>query len=414
MNRLKNNSGQLTVGLAFAFAGILAMFALVFNSSLNTREKMKLQTTSDYASLVAANVQRYNLNFIKAQNEIIETSWEATQLALQPSYAQIYGVASGAGIQYLVALGAATAATLGDITEGDCDTIGKKVDEYWRKKIIDAYSSERDIYASGILTSIEQANGLGFDQALYTFLSPLNLPQNLFLELENKLGKGFTVDDARNQYEQGALTTDTYAYEVLGENKDDPLFIPKNETRTFAYDKFTYPTGNCCIEVECVCCFGPSFGLPATSISNARITRDGDYTTHFYTGIRYTPPANLLEKMLMLGVKNPDNQNEKFGQNVEGIEGDLPLISRKTKEIQAVSAAKPYGGTFPASAFVADVTGLSGSSGTEFTGAKLFGIADTEEIGGLRNDRADACIDQMDDEGNIMGSVCYKAEDFLH
>ena len=69
----KFNEGQLAVGLAFGFVCILAMFGLVFNASLNTRDKMKLQTTTDYATMIASNTQKLNLNEIRQQNKNIRS-----------------------------------------------------------------------------------------------------------------------------------------------------------------------------------------------------------------------------------------------------------------------------------------------------------------------------------------------------
>ena len=73
---MKRNSGQLAIGLAFSFATVLAMFLLVFQSSILTREKMKLQQTTDLAALVAGEVQRRNLNRIQELNEEIKKAYK--------------------------------------------------------------------------------------------------------------------------------------------------------------------------------------------------------------------------------------------------------------------------------------------------------------------------------------------------
>ena len=49
---MSRERGQIAVGLAFAFTTVLAIFTFVFQSSLLTREKIKLQGTSDFAALV--------------------------------------------------------------------------------------------------------------------------------------------------------------------------------------------------------------------------------------------------------------------------------------------------------------------------------------------------------------------------
>ena len=343
--------GQLAVGLAFAFAGILAMFALVFNTSLNTREKMQLQTTSDYAALVASNVQRHNLNYIRDLNQAIENEWQITQAALQPpgapavSFASMSGVASSSGIEINIATAAASASTFGNVNSGTCETLGEQVDDFWRSRLVENYYEPillpifagllpelagRNNLASSIMTAIEQANGLAFDHALDTFLYPQNLPHNLQIELSQRLGNAYTLSSVRSDYQNGLLNNEEYAYEVLDQAREDPLFIPKNEVRNFTYTVFSYTTNNCCVQTPCSCCFGPFISRPGIRLSEARITRDGDYTTQFYTGVRYRPPANIVEKMLNIGVKNPDVSSKEFGQDLDAAGGDIQLFQRRT------------------------------------------------------------------------------------
>ena len=74
----QKNKGQLALGLAFGFSMILVLFAFVFNTSMNVREKIKLQQTTDFASLVAANAQKEYLNIIREYNLLIEADWFVT------------------------------------------------------------------------------------------------------------------------------------------------------------------------------------------------------------------------------------------------------------------------------------------------------------------------------------------------
>lgn len=418
---LKNTSGQLAVGLAIGFACILAMLGLVFQSTLYTRDKIKMQTTADYAVLIAANNQADNLNKIRELNQAINTAFRGAQALVQPSYALIWQVATYYGVAEGAAALAASSATMGEVSGGDCSSLGQKVDQYYRKKIITAYNLARNQAASSIISAIKDSNKLSFNQALNIFLAPENLPSGLYLELQKQLGKGYKLASVKTEYDAGNLSnSDDFSYDVLSENKDDPLFIPKNEPRMFTYDKWTYYTGPCpeSVTTYSPCCFGPVVGMPGVTLSNARVVRATDDTTYFLSGTRYIPPLSIIQKMLKIGVKNPDKKDDKFGQDIKvGINNDTlfrKIDKNKRTMFQVLSAAKPYGGTYPKAGFIADSTGISGTAGDKFTGSKLFGIADTTETQGIRVFRADGSIDKKDYQGNVTDSVPYYAEDFLH
>jgi hypothetical protein len=412
-------SGQLAVGIAFAFAGILAMFGLVFQSSLNTVDKAKLQTTADYAVLQAANNQVANLNEIKKINEAIQIAWDATQLELQPSYAQINAVAgTSLTVTWGNAILNAGTATLGHVTTGTCESLGEDVDKWYRKKIIEQYTTGRNQAASAIATIVTDSNELSYDIALNHFLDPEGLPHGMFMQLKKTLGETFNVNDVRKAYENGSLANnEEYTYEILDANKDDPLFIPKNEPRLFSYTKYLYQTITDPLTYN-VYCVGPFFGSVKTSIANARVVRATDDTAYFFAGIRYIPALSIIQKTFGLGVKNPDSASDDFGKDIDdGIDKEKLFRERekaKRTMMQVMAAAKPYGGSYPEAGFVADSSGISGQTGDSFKSAKLFGIADTEEIEGHRIHRADGSIANRDNQGNVIGELPFYAEDFLH
>lgn len=423
-SKQKHNRGQLAVGLALGFACILAMFGLVFQSTLFTIDKTTMQTTSDYAVLIAANNQSDNLNKIREINMIINDAWLTAQSALQHSYAQMYQVVTADGMVVLntVAPGVASGVTAGQVSAGDCNTLGQGVDKFYREKIIQAYEMLRSEAASSIITIIKDSNKLSFDDALKIFLAPENLPNGMYMELQHQLGNGFKYNSVRAEYDKGTLANnENYAYNILEENKNDPLFLPKNESRTFSYPKYKYTENSSCYcnpEFCLTCCMGPTGFSPAFTPSNVRVVRATEDTTYFIAGIRYTPTLSIIQKMLKIGVKNPDTEDEEFGKDMDAPKGKDKLFrdieKDKRTDFTVMSAAKPYGGTYPEGGFIGDLTGLSGTAGDSFVGSKLFGIADTTETQGIRVHRADGTIQNKDYQGNANGVIPYFAEDFLH
>ncbi len=413
--------GQLAVGLAFAFAGILAMFGLVFQSSLNTIDKAKLQTTADYAVLVVADQQARYLNKIRDTNESIQIAWDATMLELQPSFAQMSGVADTSGsIPIGVAEGIASAATLGHVKPGSCSEMGQGVDKYYRGKIVDTYTLARNQAASYIASIVTDSNQSSFELGLDHFLDPAGLPHGMFMLLKKTLGENFNVNDVRKAYDNGSLANnEEYAYEILDANKDDPLFVPKNEPRLFSYTKWSYQNVSCYCTPACqVCCQGPSFGPPGVTAANARVVRATDDTSYFFAGIRYTPTLSIIQKTFGMGVKNPDSSSEDFGKDIGTGTSREKLFRDREKSkrtmMQVMAAAKPFGGSYPEAGFIGDSTGLSGQTGESFKSSKLFGIADVGELEGHRIHRADGSIANRDNQGNVVGELPFYAEDFLH
>ncbi|MEZ4819720.1 MAG: hypothetical protein R3A45_07445 [Bdellovibrionota bacterium] len=93
------------------------------------------------------------------------------------------------------------------------------------------------------------------------------------------------------------------------------------------------------------------------------------------------------------------------------------------------SAAKPFGGSFP-TAVTSNLTSFIDSllwggnantppaftqgAGKEFKGAKLFGIADSFEIGGYPIARANLETETLDEQGNVQSIWKILQEDYLH
>ncbi|MCB0326637.1 MAG: hypothetical protein KDD52_03375 [Bdellovibrionales bacterium] len=407
---IHRSSGQLALGLAFAFAGALAVLGLVSHSSMDVKEKITLQQTTDYAVLLAANVQRANLNMIRTLNQDIETLWEAHRVLLQAPHCYtreyIYPKTPSAFATF-----ALVAAHTGK-TYAECDLACDEYDSFVRKKIIDAYNSQRNLIVSNILTSITKSNQIAYGRAVDTFLTPSNLPSQLYAELEKKLGKNFRLQDVKNEYAQGSLYQDRnvensegYIYQIHEESSYDPLFVPGDEYRNFIYPNYRYLTlydQN----LNPYCQLGTPEG-PKSSASRVKIVRKGSYTTHFLGGINYLAPPSGFEKTLSLLIKDPET-----GEEISSQSGRKIALFRKTLAMTAMAAAKPYGGTFPQSG---DLAGLNkGNIGEEFKGAKLIGIADRSQLENQRMVRADNCFQSLDALGNSSGCVPYYAEDFLH
>lgn len=415
----RTSSGQLAVGLAFAFAGILAMFGLVFQTSLNTVDKAKLQTTIDYATLLASNNQASNLDEIQKINQGIQIAWKLTQSELQPSYSLLSGVSGyGQTVSWSTAIQNASTATMGQVTAGSCETLGQDVDKWYRKKIVDMYTMGRNQAASAIATIVTDSNELSYSIAVDHLMDPDGLPHGMFMQLRKTLGEGFKAEDVRKEYEKGALeNNEKFSYSILDANRADPLFIPKNEPRLFSYMKWTYQTYTDAVTYN-VYCQGPFIGMIKTSTANARVVRATDDVAYFFAGIHYTPPLSIIQKLLGLGVKNPDPNNENFGKDIENGSSKEKLFRMREKSnrtmMQVMAVAKPYGGEYPEAGSIFDSSGLSGSSGKSFDGAKLFGIADVNEISGNRIHRADGAIAHQDSQGNVVGELPFFAEDFLH
>ncbi|MEZ4704643.1 MAG: Tad domain-containing protein [Bdellovibrionota bacterium] len=404
--------GQLAIGLAIAFAGVLAIFGLVFQSSLDVRQKIKLQQTTDYAALLAANVQTINLNRIREVNEKIEVMWKTTNTALAPSFCLMAGFSGFTAPRSRAAI--ATINTMLGKAYTTCDQACDGYDEHRRKQIMRSYQTIRSELASNILSSVTGANNIAYSRVLDTFLAPSNLPHSLHLALEKKMGSNFRLEDVRRAYLQGELRmqsssvdSDRYEYNVLNQYQRDPLFIPENEKRMFRYPNYYYADSYDPSTLTPYCELPTPQG-PKVSSSEVKVVKKGDYTTHYLTGVEYLPPVSAFENKLNIFVRDPET-----GEEISGQSGRSIALFRRSMPMETRAAAKPFGGTFPEKG---DLSGLisKGTVGEEFQGAKLIGIADRAEIGGQRMSRADNQLVYRDLQGNVIGTIDYVAEDFLH
>jgi hypothetical protein len=344
---------------------------------------------------------------------------------IQPSFATLNQIA-GAPEEITIgtAAGNLSSSTFGQVAPGSCAQMGKDADKWYRKKQIGFYTTVRNQAASAIVTIVTDSNELSFQRSLDYFLDPDGLPHGMFMKLKQTLGSSFTASDVKKEYEKGTLVNDEeFAYEILDENREDPLFIPQNEPRTFTYPQYIYQDVPCHetalgVPTDVCCVFGGPSPLPGATPANARVTKATDDVAYFMAGVRYTPPLSIIQKMLKIGVKNPDSDSANFGKDLDGTLSEEKLFRARAKHqrtmFQVFSAAKPYGGEYPESGNMMDSSGFSGTSGESFKGAKLFGIADVDEVGGVRVHRADGTIANRDYQGNINGEVPFYAEDFLH
>lgn len=454
----QKTSGQLTLGLAFGFTMILALFAFVFNTTMNVREKIKLQQTSDYAALVASNAQRHYLNDIREANLAIEALW-FTALAQQqvphcvtslvsslygfvsapvPSPNTAYVSAEATINGYTAALNAnlnlpseeditsqsLSATELSSLCANACGRYQSMVNQ----KIRSVYQQKRDYIESQIKKRLKDGNKMSFAFALYHFLQPENLPWGLQQKLKKTLNENFTMQDMIQAYEGEILSIESnngeWGYNIVSENKDDPLFLPKSEIRPFPLLTHNVIT-NTDNSLNPVCTYGGPAGIGRPANAYAKVLKDGIYETHFFTGVNYMPPANMFEENEALTKRrlHPD----EFGK-VEGRLTD-PSQFKRQMGMSVRSAAKPYGGSFPSSVLT-DVTSMltslatSGSAdtpsefqegaGKEFKGSKLFGIADEEEIGGFEIMRADIEAEVFNEQGNIQQVWKILRKDYLH
>ncbi len=419
---MKKDQGQIAIGLAFAFTAILALFGLVFNSSVITREKMKLQQTTDFAALVAADVQRRNLNKIRELNQEIEAAYLTTVPSLIPSYCSLFGLVSPTDKITTTA----AAATITGSTPATCDQACDAIDNFTRDQYIKIYETFRTLKASEIFKIVMEANDRAFDRALDTFLTPQNLPFGLKRVLENRYGSSLTSSALKSEYNNGKLKE---SLEISDSNRDIPLFIPAHELRAFIYPDYFYADGVCAaVVVPYACCYLPSPSKPGFTMTNAKIVKDGDFTTSFLIQATYTPPATEVDKRFALHVQNPKARNAS-SRVLEDISGKkLPLFRTQTLT-GTVAYAKPYGGTFPKVGVTLDPSSLNvfdllnptnilgliapGPVGDEFTGAKLIGLADTQEVGGIPPFK-EATIERKDADGIVKEIVKVYVEDFLH
>jgi hypothetical protein len=451
IRRSPSTQGQLAIGVAIAFIGVVSMFAFVFSISMNVREKMALQQTSDYASLAASVSQWKALDEIKQMNQHIEKLWFTALATQQFDHCDTgpYGLAGpmkAAGYFYYTGLAGINAKlaslqisdpTLTSIDPEDtsagaglCATACQKYNDAINKKIRSDYDKARSTLAQYIVHLIMNTNDRAFRMALRQFLVPSQLPWNLQQKLEQELGAGFTFQNVLSLYDQGrfnfAQNNHEWGYEIVSENAQDPLFLPTDEIRPFILPTYHWQDrpDPSTYQYKCQNTFFPSYAPPRSKSSRAKIIKTGDFQTHFFTGVNYLPPKHAFEENEALKKKqiNPDN----FGRDED--RGDDVYFFQRKSAVGVRSAAKPFGGTFPSGlsapslGFIQQLldgdfeppSQYSASAGKEFTGAKLFGIADSDEIGGYHLFRAEIEANQQDAQGNTRNVWRIFKEDFLH
>lgn len=434
------DSGQLSLGLAFGFMAVLAMFSLTLHSSFVTREKMQMQQTTDFAALVAADVQRRNLDRIREINEAIEDAYRTAQellaaTSMSSPCALTYSVAFSTSCSGLFAATApyhgrsipkvdpaiatagatanAEAANFANSQPPDppetfsCDKGCNGYDSFIRNNIISAYGIVRSNYMAQAKEIVEKANERAYNYAAVTFLTPQNLPFGLYRLVQKRFGEGVSTQSLQHAYETGALKE---LFEINDSNKGLPLFIPKQELRTFEYGRFSYwdqPSVLLASGCRCMVSFYPT---PRLAVTAVKITKTSDYTTSFLAGATYYPPPNELLKKLTLYLRDPKSTSaDAFLRDLQG--NKIHLIQDRSA-MTTMALAKPYGGTFPRAGNLFNPTD-HGDLGTPFKGAKLIGIADRAEVGGFDLGIAGR-IERKDSSGRVLDSTEVYQEDFLH
>ena len=369
------NRGQIAVGLAFVFMTFIALFALVFQSSLLTRERMKLQQTTDMATMVGANVQRNALNQIREINRDIEKAYRTTRDALRVlPCIELWSTSGG-----VTTLMSARANFVSGKASPTCQLACKNYDKAIRSKIIKGYEAYRNAQVGQINNILVEANGVAKDYAERSFFSASKLPFRLRHLLQKKLGKNPSSTSVRSQFTSGAIDDHIQLLSTGDlENGELPLFVPKEEKRRFTYTKS--------FSVEqaphfSTCSF-PSPSFPVVKQTKAKVGRHEDsYHTHFTTLAVYNAPTSAVESKFGLNTKNTTTEKREDLRDYGGKK--LSLLpgheedDRRRLPMMVMSLAKSYGGSFPKAArgFVG-----RGDVGKEFKGVKLVGLADHKEL----------------------------------
>ncbi|MFH1017572.1 MAG: Tad domain-containing protein [Pseudomonadota bacterium] len=415
---MRRERGQLTLGMAAGFAMALAILGLVLRSGMITREKMKLQQTSDLAALVAADTQRNWLNRLREINQEIDKLYREfnTAILANPTPCLTIAAAIAGGWDCIRLPKVADMLSSVDIPGAAsnalppmCQTSCPHFDNFYRATLVTAYGIKQAMLMGLAVKVIEQANQVANDDALATFLAPPNLPFGLQKILDRKYNGNVTTAAVRQDYDSGRLS-DTYA--VIDANKDLPLFQAKLEGRSFKWPTalyasfFTPPPATTCF------CAPVGTGYPGLAMVAGKITKTGDYQTSFFTGVQYTPRKEDIEKFGLF-YKQADSKRPYFGEESQDSSGaKLPLFTQR-RSMAALSLAKPYGGKFPRAAANPFSFTDAGDPGTDFEGAKLIGLADKAQMGGYRLP-LDNEICMYDPQTQAQRCSKVYTEDYLH
>jgi hypothetical protein len=424
--------GQLAVGLAAAFATLIAFLGLILRSGVVARDKMKLQATSDVAALAAADFQRRALNKIRELNEQIEFEYNTIQNLLltaraAPCVTDILWFTS----EYL-SVEARTAPFKFETEKGligppnphaKCQGGCGGYDAHMRNLLIDIYRVRHAILSLQILALVTKANEVANDAALEVFLNPVNLPHTLRREANRRFGTALGAQSLVDAYKRGQLPEIELIENnaLLGENGPF-LFKPKIEPRAFKFPKNRYvwlPPVSAASSGRCQF-MGPS-GM-SLAVTTAKITKDSDYETAFATGAIYTPPDPEETRPFGLNLRDSAAGTAGYGEKLRDAGGRLMSLFRKKGpgadpradfKMAVLSLAKPYGGTFPEAGSFANEADR-GTVGEEFQGARLAGLADKKAIGGVPIPLLNQAIEIPDAEGKPQQTTAIYQEDYLH
>jgi hypothetical protein len=406
--------------MAVGFTMALAILGMVLRSGFVTREKMKIQQSSDFAALVAADVQRNYLNVIRDINKEIDLEFKIAYTAVQLPACGPLLIGSAAGTINAANV-LSTAHFLPPVIKPDppdppdpCNAPCAQWDRTYRNYIVSGFAARQSLMAGAIQVILEKANEKAFDNVLQTILTPQNLPYGLQRVLEKKYNGNVTRDAVVQDYNSGGLS-DTYT--VIDANRSIPLFPAKMEMRIFDWITYRYQLSGTLATGVCLGAIRSGIG---GAVAMGKVVKAGDYETSFLTGAQYTSPLTGTEtttaqgeqKKFSIFAKQADTKSEEYGKEIRDMRGmKIPLFPDRTT-LTAISLAKPYGGTFPKAGN--PVVPLdAGDVGDEFQGAKLIGIADKAQIGGVDLGVA-GDLGTQDAEGRMTDTSRFSTEDFLH
>lgn len=387
---MRRERGQLAVGLALSFTAICAIFGLIMNSAMITREKMKLQQTTDFATIVAANVQRENLHHIQKRNEEIEALYLAAYQVVALNWADIDIILPTPQIPREVFIAAVETKTQGQVVPTSCAQGGIDYDHWVRENIyVPQYKALRDLLANDITNVVYKANETAHEHVLRAFLIDQNLPHGLRRILAQTIGKNPTRGAIRSAWDSGLLSD----YLEISDTSEMPLFFPASEGRQFNPPKYAYRDELCgnCQTASCWPCCLPSGmnslgGLPDSLDSEAKVYRLEGYRSNYLVRATYSPPNTFIDRTFSHHLKKPKARSGPNSQIKSFDNRPLRLFdinetddSDSKKALEAWAQAKPYGGEFPTAGFPYWPLGIpidAGSVGSNFDGAKLVGIAD--------------------------------------
>ncbi|MCI5073191.1 hypothetical protein MRY82_09670 [bacterium] len=360
----------------------LALFSMVFQSSMLVREKIKLQQSVDYAALTGAQIQRAALDKIHEINSTILESFYATQAALIPSPCLMLQAMTSSSP---TAMSSSAFAITNDPTAiGSCSGACQAFDKFVRKQIIRGYETYRSSHVSNIIDIIENTNGLTHEHVVSQIIHTPNLPQRLRHQVQKTLGQNPTLENLKTAYDNGLLSE--HLRITSTGDLDLPLFIPSslnpaNDMTSFAYPRYTSTLVTTGFKSFC----GPPVPSgPMTSPTQTIVGRhpasDKSWPSHFAVMAMYNPPSSSVEGKFNLKVKNPNAANEENVSLAGGEDIDLlPTFDSQSPRrwpMLVASLAKPFGGKFPR----APLQALPhGNPGERFEGAKLIGFADYQQ-----------------------------------